>query len=301
MIQAGLVLEGGGMKGVYTAGVLDFFLDKEIEFSSVYGVSAGACSMCSYLSKQRGRAYDVNVDYLDTRKYCSLESLLTTGDLFNVEMCYHLIPDYLHPYDNEAFERYQGKAYSVATDIAAGRPEYFRIRNMRKDIDKIRASASLPLVSRNVEIDGKYYLDGGISDAIPLRKSILDGNRKNVVVMTKETGFVRKPAGQMALFRARYWKYPKVAELMAKRHTVYNGQVAFIERMQREGRVFVIRPKKASGVGRVEKDAEKLRALYEEGYADAAGCYEALKAYLGIAGEEKEIGRQEEQVNDRDH
>lgn len=280
MIQAGLVLEGGGMKGVYTAGVLDFFLDKDMVFSSVYGVSAGACCMCSYLSKQRGRALDVNVDYLDSKKYCSVESLLTTGDLFNVEMCYHLIPDYLYPYDNETFEKYEGKAYSVATDIVTGRPEYFRIRDMRKDIDKIRASASLPLVSRNVKIDGKYYLDGGISDAIPLQKSVLDGNQKNVVVMTKEIGFVRKPVSQLALFKARYLRYPKVAELMAERHINYNGQVAYIERQVQEGRAFVIRPKKAGDVGRVEKDPEKLRALYREGYEDAAECYEELLRFL---------------------
>ncbi|MGN0167534.1 MAG: patatin family protein [Acetatifactor sp.] len=280
MFQAGLVLEGGGMKGVYTAGVLDFFLDKEIEFSSVYGVSAGACSMCSFLSKQRGRALDVNVDYLDTKKYCSLRSLLTSGDLFNVDMCYHLIPDYLYPYDNETFEKYEGKAYSVATDIVSGRPEYFRIRDMRKDIDKIRASASLPLVSRNVKIDGRYYLDGGISDAIPLQKSVMDGNRKNVVVMTKEIGFVRKPTSQLALIQARYIRYPKVAELMAERHINYNEQVAYIERQKEQGGAFVIRPKKASSVGRVEKDVEKLKALYREGYEDAAECYEELIAYL---------------------
>lgn len=280
MYQAGLVLEGGGMKGVYTAGVLDFFLDKGIEFSSVYGVSAGACCMCSYLSKQRGRALDVNIDYLDSRKYCSVESLLTTGDLFNVDMCYHLIPDYLNPYDNETFEKYQGKAYSVATDIVTGRPEYFRIHDMRKDIDKVRASASLPLVSRNVKIDGKYYLDGGISDAIPLQKSVMDGNRKNVVVMTKEIGFVRKPTTQLALIKARYFNYPKVTELMAERHINYNEQVAYIERQKAEGGAFVIRPKRKSNVGRVEKDVEKLKALYTEGYEDAAECYEALTAYL---------------------
>ncbi len=172
------MLEGGGMKGVYTAGVLDFFLDKGIEFSSVYGVSAGACSMCSYLSKQRGRALAVNIDYLDRWDYCSLKSLLKTGDLFNVDMCYHQIPEKLNPYDFDVFDQYQGKAFSVATNIETGRPEYFRIRDMLKDIDKIRASASLPLVSRNVEIDGGLYLDGGISDAIPLQRSIMDGNRK---------------------------------------------------------------------------------------------------------------------------
>lgn len=282
MVQAGLVLEGGGMKGIYTAGVLDFFLDKNIMFSSVYGVSAGACHMCSYLSKQRGRALDVNVDYLDVKKYCSVESLLTTGDLFNVDTCYRLIPDYLHPYDHDTFEQYQGKAYSVVTNIETGRPEYLRLRDMRKDIIKVRASASLPLVSRNVKIDGKYYLDGGISDAIPLQKSIVDGNLKNVVVMTKEVGFVRKPSTQLGLIKARYLKYPKVYDLMLERHINYNNTLEYIERQQENGQAFVIRPKKVSDVGRIEKDKEKLIALYEEGYQDAADCYEELKAYLGM-------------------
>ncbi len=283
MYQAGLVLEGGGMKGVYTAGVLDFFMDKDIMFSSVYGVSAGACNMCSYLSKQRGRALDVSIDYLDSKKYCSIESLLSTGDLFNVEMCYHLIPDYLYPYDYEAFYNYEGKAYSVATDIAAGRPEYFRIRDIRKDIDKIRASASLPLVSRSVRIDGRLYLDGGISDSIPLQKSVVDGNRKNVVVMTKEVGYVRKPSTQLGLLKARYWKYPKVFELMAERHITYRRQLAYIDRLQENGQAFVIRPKAASDVGRVEKNMEKLKLLYQEGYEDAAACYKELIAFLESA------------------
>ncbi len=216
MYQAGLVLEGGGMKGVYTAGVLDFFLDKGLEFSSVYGVSAGACHMTSYLSKQRGRALDISIDYLKSRKYCSVESLLTTGDLFNVQTAYHLVPDYLNPFDYEAFKKYEGRAYAVATDIEAGTPVYFRIRDVKKDMDAIRASASLPLVSRNVRIGNHLYLDGGISDAIPIRKSILDGNSKNVVVLTKEEGFVRQPTTQLPLLKIRYFRYPKVAELMAE-------------------------------------------------------------------------------------
>ena len=283
MIQAGLVLEGGGMKGLYTAGVLDFFLDKDMIFSGVYGVSAGACHMCSYLSGQRGRARDINIDYLDSKKYCSVESLLTTGDLFNVNTCYSLIPDYLYPFDNDAFERYQGKAYSVATNIETGRPEYFRLKDMRKDIIKVRASASLPLVSRNVEINGHFYLDGGISDAIPLQKSIVDGNQKNVVVMTKEVGFVRKPATQLGLIKLRYLKYPKVYDLMLERHINYNSTLEYIEHRQENGQAFVIRPKKASQVGRIEKDKTKLLALYEEGYQDAADCYEELKSYLGLS------------------
>ena len=194
MYQAGLILEGGGMRGAYTAGILDFFLDKGIEFSHVYGVSAGACMMCSYLSKQRERGYRIYVDYLDSKHYCSIDSLLTSGDLFNVKMCYDLIPNYLNPFDYETFEQYKGKAYAVVTNIKTGRPEYIRVKDGRKDMEAVRASSSLPLVSRNVKIGDNLYLDGGISDAIPLRKSILDGNRKNVVVMTKDTNFVRKPA-----------------------------------------------------------------------------------------------------------
>lgn len=280
MYQAGLILEGGGMRGVYTSGVLDFFLDKGIEFSGVYGVSAGAVNMCSYLSKQRGRALDVSVDYLDSKKYCSVESFLSTGDLFHVDTCYHLIPEYLSPYDYETFDRYAGKAFSVATDIVRGRPEYFRIRDMKKDIDKIRASASLPLVSRNVKIDGGLYLDGGISDSIPVRKSVMDGNRKNVVVMTKEVGYVRKPSSHLGLVKLRYLRYPKVAQLMAQRHVSYNEQLAYIGRLQESGQAFVIRPKSAGNVGRVERDAEKLKDLYRQGYQDAAECYDRLMEFL---------------------
>lgn len=282
MYQAGLVLEGGGMKGVYTAGVLDFFMDKGILFSSVYGVSAGACHMCSYLSGQRGRALDISIDYLDSKRYCGVESLVMTGDFFNADMCYHLIPEYLYPYDYEAFQRYEGKAYSVVTDIVSGRPAYLRIRDMKEDIDMIRASASLPLVARNVKIGEKYYLDGGISDSIPLQKSVVDGNVKNVVVMTKEMGFVRKPTSpsQLTLIKARYYKYPKVYELMAERHITYNETLAYIERQQLNGQAFVIRPKKKNDVGRIEKDIEKLKKLYEEGYQDAADCYEELIMYL---------------------
>ncbi len=282
MYHAGLVLEGGGMKGIYTAGVLDLFMDKGLEFSSVYGVSAGAGNMCNYLSGQRGRTRDVSIDYLDSKHYCSLESLLFTGDLLNVNMCYHTIPDYLYPFDHEAFKRYEGKAYSVVTNLQTGKAEYLRLRDMKKDIDKVRASASLPLVARTVMIDGRPYLDGGLSDSIPIQKAVLDGYRKNVVIMTKETGFRRKPidAAQLSLIKVRYAKYPKVAELMANRHIVYNECLDYIQRLENKGQIFVIRPQKLSRVRRIERDKERMRALYEEGYADASARYEELMRYL---------------------
>ncbi len=280
MYQAGLVLEGGGMKGVYTSGVLDFFLDKGIEFSSCYGVSAGACSLCSFLSKQRGRAYHVNVDYLDDKNYCSVYSLIKTGDLFGVDMCYHKIPDKLYPYDYEAYNKYQGTFYSVVTNIETGCPEYIPIKDMKCDIDAVRASASLPLVSRNVNYQGSLYLDGGISDAIPLRKSIQDGNAKNVVIMTKEIGYRRKPSAMASLIKLRYRKYPKVYELMKNRHNSYNETLDFIADEVRKGTAFLIQPRKSSNVGRIEKDQSKLKALYEEGYAQAEECYEDLIKFL---------------------
>ncbi len=280
MYQAGLVLEGGGMKGVYSSGVLEIFLEKGLEFSSCYGVSAGACSLCSFLSKQKGRAYNVSVDYLEDKEYCSFYSLITTGDLFGADMCYRKIPDELSPYDHDTFMKYSGDFYSVVTNIETGEPEYIPIKDLRKDIVAIRASASLPLVSRNVEINGKLYLDGGISDGIPLRRSMEDGNRKNVVVMTKEVGYRRKPSSMLGLTKMYYRKYPKVYELMKDRHIVYNDTLDLIEEQVKAGNTFLIQPKQKSEVGRIEKDKDKLKALYEEGYRDAKDCYEDLLKFL---------------------
>lgn len=280
MYQAGLVLEGGGMKGVYSSGVLDLFLDKGLEFSDCYGVSAGACSLCSFLSKQRGRAYHVSVDYLDDKEYCSVYSLLKTGDLFGVDMCYRRIPEELYPYDYDAYQAYQGNFYSVVTNIESGLPEYIPIKEMRGDMAAVRASASLPLVSRNVEYGGRLYLDGGISDSIPIRHSIESGNQKNVVIMTKEAGYRRKPASMLALTKLRYRKYPKVYELMKNRHITYNATLDYLEQQIKEGRVFLIQPQMPSDVGRIEKDGRKLKVLYEQGYQDAERQYDALIEYL---------------------
>lgn len=283
MYQAGLVLEGGGMKGIYTAGVLDFFLEKNIMLSSVYGVSAGACHMCSYLSRQHGRSRDVSVDYLDNKFYCSMSSLILTGDLFNVDVAYHLIPDYLYPFDHEAFHEYRGKAYAVVTNVETGRAEYLKINDLKEDIDAIRASASLPLMARNVEIGGKQYLDGGIADPIPIAKSILDGNRKNVVILTKEEGYVRKPTdkAQLALIKARYVKYPKIWELMVSRHESYNETMDYLYRQVENGQAYVIRPAHPSKVGRIEKNKDNMLELYRTGYEEAASHYESLMEYLG--------------------
>lgn len=282
MIQAGLVLEGGGMRGVYTAGILDFFMEKELQFSSCYGVSAGAVHLASYMSGQKGRALKISIDYLDDRDYCSPYSLFKTGDLFGVDMCYNRIPNELNIYDYEAFNRYPGKGYAVVTNIETGRPEYIELKDMYHDITAIRASASLPLVSRNVEIGGKQYLDGGMSDSIPIRRSIKDGNQKNVVILTRPYGYRKKPSSQMALIRAKYKKYPKLVEDMEKRHIRYNKTLKLVEKEEMEGRAFVFRPEPLVKIDRIEKDPKKLKILYLQGYHDAAINYDLMKKFLGI-------------------
>lgn len=280
MYQAGLVLEGGGMKGMYTAGVLEFLLEQNVEFANCYAVSAGACHLCSFLSRQRGRMYRISVDYLDDKRYCSVQSLLKTGDLFGADMCYHEIPDKLNPFDYDTYAKYQGNAYAVVTNIRTGQPEYLPMKDLRTDIVAVRASASLPLVSRNVKIGEEYYLDGGISDAIPIRKAIADGNRKNLVIMTKEIGYRRKPTEHPEIFRLMYRKYPAVYEDMKKRHIMYNETLDFLEQAKITGEAFVIRPGKPGKIGRIEKDKEKLTALYHEGYEDARRVYPELLKYL---------------------
>ncbi len=280
MVDAGLVLEGGGMKGVYTAGVLDFFLDKELLFKNIYGVSAGACVMSSYVSRQRGRAYEVMVDYLKDKHYMGAYSLLTTGDIFNATMNFSLVPRYLNPFDFEAFNGFEGNAYAVVTNIDSGEAEYIKISDMQAQSEYIRASSSLPLVSRNVCIDGKLYLDGGIADSIPLKQSIKDGNHKNVVVMTKPAGYVRKPEKNLPLIKARYLRHPKVYELMKNRTQAYNETVEYIEEAAESGKIILIRPSYTESIGRLEKDESKLKRLYEAGYHDAEASFEKMKSYF---------------------
>lgn len=282
MLDAGLILEGGGMRGVYTAGVLDFFLDKELEFKEVYGVSAGSCHMCSYLSKQRGRAFRVSTDYLDNPEYLGLRSLAKTGNLFGVKFLYDKIPNELSPYDFDTFEAYKGKAYAVLTNCVTGEAEYHQLRDMRRDIWAVRASSSLPLVSRIVGIKGKLYLDGGIADSIPVRQSVRSGNSKNVVVLTRSADYRKPPqtSAMMRMVRLAYKRYPKLIEQLERRHIHYNETLEMIEEEKKKGSLFVIQPKEKVNISRVEKDREKLEELYHQGYEDAAAGYEAMMLFL---------------------
>lgn len=281
MIKAGLVVEGGGMRGVYSSGVLDFFIEKDLFFENNYGVSAGACHLCSYLAKQYKRAFRVNVDYLNDKRYCSVHSLLKTGNLFGAEMLYDIIPNELDLFDYDTYNKNESNFYVVITDINTGKPEYVKIGDLKKDIIYVRASSSLPLLAQNVKINDKEYLDGGISDSIPIKKSIADGNKKNVVILTRDSTYRKGKNTLMPIIKLKYKKYPNFVKSMADRYIVYNEILDFIKELEDNGDVFVIRPKKPVNIGRTEKNREKLEALYNDGYNDAKDCYEELLKYLG--------------------
>ena len=280
MENTALILEGGGMRGTFSAGVLDFFMEKGVRIDDVYGVSAGACLACSYLCGQIGRGLRVWTNYIDDKRYCSLESLLRTGDLFGAELNYKLVPFELDPLDDDAYARRNARFRAVVTNVDTGRAEYPLVENMRRDVQLVRASASLPLISNIVEIDGKRYLDGGIADSIPIRQSLADGFTRNVILLTQAEGYRKTPNKAMPLIKLKYRKYPRFIEAVRTRHERYNEALRLAEMEQQAGRAFIIRPDEAPDVGRVEKDAEKLRALYAAGYAVAKREYDRLMAFL---------------------
>lgn len=280
MKKTGLILEGGGMRGVYTAGVLDFFLDQKLSFNSCYAVSAGACHATSFLSGQRGRAFAVNTDYLGDKRYCSIRSLLTTGDLFGVKFVYDTVPNELNRYDYEAFLQNPCRFFAVVTNCKTGKAEYLPIRDLHTDVIAIRASSSLPLLARRVPIGEQEYLDGGIADSIPLAQAMKAGSDKNVIVLTQSADYRKEPNRMMPFIKLRYYRYPALVSAAATRHLRYNAALDLVHAQQKLGSAFVIQPSTPVSVGRVEKDREKLRALYQQGYDDAKASYPALLEFL---------------------
>ena len=276
----GLVLEGGGMRGVFTTGVLDFFLEKEIEFTDVIGVSAGACHGASFVSKQYGRARDVVLDYINDKRYCSIYSLVTTGDMFGAKFAYYEIPNKLNPFDSETYDKRKTKLYAVVTNVETGKPEYIELKDFSVDIEALRASASLPFISKIVEFNGKKYLDGGISDSVPIKRAEEMGIKKNIVILTQPKGYVKGVMRTPALMKIRYRRYPNFIKSALIRHEMYNRTMEYIEQGEKEGRIFVIRPKRDLNVSRLEKDVEKLKKVYEKGYLAAREEYENILKFL---------------------
>lgn len=277
--RTGLVLEGGGVRGIYTAGVLDVFMEEGLAFDGVIGVSAGAIHACSYLSEQKGRSIRYYRKYVSDPRFMSLRSWLKTGDVVGADFCYHELPDKLDVYDHEGFLRNPTPYWVVCTDVETGKAEYVRLTDMRGQIEYLRASASLPYFSRVVEMDGRKFLDGGCTDSIPVEAFRRMGYGRNVVVLTRDASYRKKPE-MTALARLVYRKYPAFVRTLERRHEMYNEQLAQIGQMEAEGSIFVIRPAKPLEIGRLESDPEKVQRVYEQGCADARAALAALRAWL---------------------
>ena len=280
-MKKGLILEGGAMRGMFTAGVIDVMMENGITYDGLVGVSAGAAFGCNYKSKQIGRVIRYNSRFCRDKRYCGIGTLLKTGNIYSTDFCYGEVPLKHDPFDFETYEKDPMEFHVVATDVETGEAVY-HIYGGREDggFDWIRASASMPLVSRMVEIDGRKLLDGGISDSIPLRYFEGLGYEKNVVVLTQEKGYVKKKNEAMALVRLKYRKYPKLVEAMERRHVMYNDTLRYVCEKEERGEIFVIRPEIALPVKRVEKDPEKLKAAYEIGRSEAQKRLSELLAFL---------------------
>ena len=281
LTEGALVLEGGGMRGAFTTGVLDFLLEKNIVFDHVYGVSAGACHATSYLSLQSGRAHRVVANYVNDPRYMGYSNLLKGDDLFSREFVYHTIPDELEPFDYEMLREYPGKLYVVVTDCKTGTPVYMPVEDLRRDIDKVRASASLPILSHMVKIDGGEYLDGGMCDSIPVKKALADGAKKCVVVLTRDPDYRKEPSSAYRLERLFHPRHKELALAMKNRHLMYNELVEYVQELDKSGDIFVLRPlKERLDVDRLERDPAKLQRLHDHGYETAEANYDRLMEYL---------------------
>ncbi|NPD91337.1 patatin-like phospholipase family protein [Xylanibacter muris] len=265
--NTGLVLEGGGMRGVFTSGVLDAFMKHDLYFDYVVAVSAGACNGLSYMSRQPRRARISNIDMLEKYDYIGFRHLVTQGCIFDPDLLYDRFPNELIPYDYETYFNSGETFEMVVTNCITGRAEYLSEMsgNVSRVIDIVRASSSLPYVSKIIYVDGKPYLDGGIADSIPVERAIHMGHKTNVVVLTRNRGY-RNTSKDVKIPKFIYRRYPRLRLLLSKRIEAYNAQLDMIDRMEADGSICCIRPERPMEVGRMEKDIKKLEALYEEGF-----------------------------------
>lgn len=275
MMKRGLVLEGGGMRGLYTAGVLEYFMDEGIEFDYCIGVSAGACHASSYLSKQRGRSFRINTAYLEDGRYVGVKNLLRTGSMFGMDFIFDEIPNRLDPFDYDTFLKNPCEFVAGVTDVQTGKPAYFGIEAMNHDSTVLRASSAIPVFSPIVEFRGRKFLDGGTSDPIPFEKALRDGCGPLVIVLTQHRGYEKSPEKFRAVYKRLYGQYPEMVATLDRRHEVYNESRRRVFQLEREGKAIVIAPARPVGISRFEKDLGKLRALYESGYADAKAAVKA--------------------------
>ncbi len=280
-MKTGLIMEGGAMRGMFTCGVIDVLMERGIRFDGAAGISAGAVFGCNFKSGQIGRPIRYNTKYFRDPRYCSLPSLIRTGDLYGADFCYRELPDVLDPFDREAFAANPMEFYAGATDTETGECVYHRCDDGgEEDMLWFRASASMPLVSRPVEIRGRHYLDGGISDAVPYRYMEGLGYDRNLIVLTQPKGYRKKPVSGGPALKLLMRNRPAVTRAMAVRHEMYNRQMEELDRKELEGTALVIRPPEALRIGHTEKDPAELERVYRIGRRTMEERMDSLEDFL---------------------
>ena len=280
-MKTGLIMEGGAMRGMFTAGVTDVMMEHGVDFDGAIGVSAGACFGCNYKSRQIGRVIRYNTRFSRDKRYGGFGVLLKTGDYYSKEFCYQEVPTKYDIFDFDTFEANPMEFYIVCTDVDTGEAVYHKQEN-RQDhgFEWIRASASMPLVSRMVEIDGRKYLDGALADSIPVQKFESMGYDRNVVILTQPLGFRKQPDTLLPAMKLYYRKYPRLVASMTRRHEQYNETLDYIAQQEAAGKLLAIRPPEKLPISRTEKDPEKLRQVYEIGRKTAEARISEIQAYL---------------------
>lgn len=280
MTKKGLILEGGAMRGLFTAGILDVMMENELRPDGIVGVSAGACFGCNVKSHQAGRAIRYNKRFARDSRYCSLSSLLKSGDIFNAEFAYHTVPTLYDPFDNETFEADPMEFHLVCTNVLTGKAVYKNCKHGGHNFfDWVRASASMPVVSNVVEIDGYKLLDGGMADSIPLQYLENQGYNKNVVILTQPEGYVKKASKAMPLIRLALRKYPAVVDAMKNRHIMYNNQLKYVKEAENRGEILVIRPEKPIPIGHICHNPEQMQAAYDMGRKHGEKHLEKIRTF----------------------
>lgn len=278
-MKVGLVLEGGAMRGMYTAGVIDVFLDNNIEIDGIVGVSAGILFGINYISKQRGRVIRYNKKYIKDKRYMGINSLIKTGNVINKDFAYYELPFKLDVFDEETFEKSKTEIFAGVTNVETGKPEFIKISDCFKQMEVMRATSAMPFVSKIVEIDGKKYLDGGTSNSIPVDECKKMGYEKIIVVLTRPIEYRKKPTNKL-ITKLKYRKYPKFIECVTNRYKMYNETVEKIIDMENKKEIFVIRPSKTIKIKRIEKNPDKLQEMYDLGINDANASLKNLKEFL---------------------
>lgn len=279
--KTALIMEGGAMRGMFTAGVIDVLMENGIDFDGAAGTSAGAAYGCNFKSHQIGRVIRYNKKYCRDRRFASLWSLFKTGDLFGADFCYYEIPDKLDKFDKETFKNSSMEFYVTCTDILTGKAVYHRCDNADKnDIEWMRASASMPMAAEIVKVDGKLLLDGGMTDSIPVRFMQSKGYGKCVVILTQPLGYIKKKNNMIPLLKIKYRKYPNLINALKNRHIMYNKTLEYIEKQEKEGKLLVLRPPENLGISHVSHDPEELERVYQIGRKTCTEKLESIKDFL---------------------